>query len=386
MMTKKRLRVALLVNPVAGLGGATGLKGSDGDLARRALALGARSHAQERVRAALAEMGDVLEEVDWGCASGPMGAEHLLDLGVFPEVLHRSGTPTSADDTRATAAAATRWGADLLLFAGGDGTARDVLAGCAAQVAVLGIPAGVKMHSAVFAVTPRSAGAAARRFIRAGASARFTALREVMDRELTAEGEPAASQMLFGHLLTLQMPSLVQAAKATAAGGSGDAAVRAALPALAREMRSFGVALLGPGATLAALKETLGISPTLLGVDMLIDGDEVLRDAREDQIWERIQGRSVGLALGVIGGQGFLLGRGNQQLSARILREIPSDRLRVIASAEKLASLPGSTLLVDTGDDEMDARLCGYLPVITGPRRRTVCRVATGPSAFAEEC
>jgi predicted polyphosphate/ATP-dependent NAD kinase len=110
---------------------------------------------------------------------------------------------------------------------------------------------------------------------------------------------------------------------------------------------------------------------------LLADGVQI-RDAREDQIWEVAQGRRVGLALGVIGGQGFLLGRGNQQLSARILRLIPRDDFRIIASAEKLIALPGSRLLVDTGDDAVDRMLCGYLPVITGPRRRTVCPVVVG--------
>ncbi|MEE4110292.1 MAG: NAD(+)/NADH kinase [Halieaceae bacterium] len=376
-MAKKRLRVALVINPVAGLGGCMALKGSDGDLARRARDLGARPHAGRRVSAALAELRDGVGDIDWCCASGPMGEEALRRLGAAPRLLHRASSPTSAEDTRLAAAAAADSGVDLLLFAGGDGTARDVLAGAGDRVPVLGIPAGVKMHSAVFAVTPRSAGTAARRFLQAGAPARFTAPREVMDRELTAAGEPASAPTLYGYLTTLQMPSLVQAAKAVT-GGGGDGAVMAALPALAREMRTFDVALLGPGATLAALKRELGIEATLLGVDVLLADGVQIRDAREDQIWEVAQGRRVGLALGVIGGQGFLLGRGNQQLSARILRLIPRDDFRIIASAEKLIALPGSRLLVDTGDDAVDRMLCGYLPVITGPRRRTVCPVVVG--------
>lgn len=383
-MAKKRLRVVLVINPVAGLGGAMALKGSDGDLAQRARDLGARPHAVRRVRAALAELRDGAGDIDWCCASGSMGEDELRLLGATPTVVHRASSPTSAADTRLAAAAAADSGADLLLFAGGDGTARDVHAGAGDRVPVLGIPAGVKMHSAVFAVTPRSAGTAARRFLQAGAPARFTALREVMDRELTAGGEPAGAPTLYGYLTTLQMPSLVQAAKATT-GGAGDGAVMAALPALARELRAFDVALLGPGATLAALKRELGIEPTLLGVDVLLAGGGVIRDAREDQIWEQVQARTIGLALGVIGGQGFLLGRGNQQLSARILRLIPRDNFRVIASAEKLISLPGSQLLVDTGDDDLDSMLCGYLPVVTGPRRRTVCPVAVSGAAKAGE-
>jgi predicted polyphosphate/ATP-dependent NAD kinase len=293
--------------------------------------------------------------------------------------------PTTAQDTQRAAALAADEQVDLLLFAGGDGTARDILEAVGERVPVLGIPAGVKMHSAVFAVTPRTAGLAARRFLEAEAPARFCARREVMDRAFLADGQPAASPTLHGYLQTLQMPSLVQAAKSTV-GGGGDAALQAALPGIADEVRHASLALLGPGATLMALKRELGFEGTLLGVDIFSQGRCVVLDASEALVWEAIQSEGLGqqplLVLGVIGGQGFLLGRGNQQLSPRVLAQVPRTRIRILASAEKLTALPLSTLYVDTGDNVMDDALSGYLPVITGVRRSTLCRIAGSAEAL----
>jgi predicted polyphosphate/ATP-dependent NAD kinase len=380
-MTVNQLRIGLLVNPIAGIGGPVGLKGSDGDRAARARALGARPLVAKKVHTALDELARLTEPVIWYTAGGSMGEDilrrHLSASSAAEAVIvHQPAEPSSQLDTQQAAQRILALGVDLLLFAGGDGTARDVLAAVGERVPVLGIPAGVKMHSAVFAVTPRTAGAAAFRFLKAPASSRLCARREVMDREFLADGQPASSPILHGYLQTLEMPSLVQAAK-SATGGSSDGAVLAALGKLAAELRSFDVALLGPGATLKALKQELGFNGSLLGVDIFSRGRCIVRDAREDQIWEAVQGQNCCLALGVIGGQGFLLGRGNQQLSPRVLRAVSREHIRILASAEKLAALPASTLYVDSGDDAVDRMLAGYLPVITGPRRSTLCRVAS---------
>jgi predicted polyphosphate/ATP-dependent NAD kinase len=361
-----------------------GLKGSDGDRAARARALGALPAVAGKTRKALDELLRLKAPIRWYTAGAAMGADILAgsppeNAGIDIVVVHQPPEPSGPDDTRLAAQAMREHSVDLLLFAGGDGTARDILAAVGDQIPVLGIPAGVKMHSAVFAITPRTAGAAARRFLEVGAPARLCARREVMDREFLANGEPASSPVLHGYLHTLELPSFVQAAKA-ATGGSGDGAVRAALAGVAEEMRGFDIALLGPGATLWALKQELGFEGTLLGVDVFSGGRCIIRDAREDQIWSAIQGKRPGLALGIIGGQGFLLGRGNQQLSPRVLRAIPREQLRILASAEKLAALPGSRLYVDTGDDEVDAMLSGYHRVITGPRRSTLCPVLASAS------
>ncbi|MEO1078290.1 MAG: ATP-NAD kinase family protein [Pseudomonadota bacterium] len=367
-------RVALVINPVAGLGGTLALKGSDGELAERALAAGAIPGAPRRVSAALDELLRAGAPIDWFTVGGAMGADVLSERGLEHTLLHTPSSPSKATDTRAAVQAACAESVDLLLFVGGDGTARDVLAAADSSLVVLGIPAGVKMHSAAFALTPRSAGVAAREYLQSESATGLVEARAVMDRELDRDGNPKASPELFGYLSCLAMPSLVQAAKATGAAGD-EAALRGALGRVARELATFDLALLGPGATLAALKESMGVAPTLLGVDLYAGGRCLQRDAREDQIWDAIQDKRCCLALGVIGGQGFLLGRGNQQLSPRILRQVGRDNLRVLASREKLTALATPTLYVDTGDEDTDAMLAGYLPVITGPRQRLMFQV-----------
>lgn len=386
-MSERLMRVGLIINPIAGMGGSVGLKGSDGGLAARARELGAQPEAANRVAAALLELLRLGCPVAWYTAAGSMGEDALIAAGTPPAdvtVLHQAAAPTRYQDTQHVATRMLDTRLDLLLFAGGDGTARDILAVVDDRIPILGIPAGVKMHSAVFALTPRTAGNAARRFLEAGAPMRFCASGAVMDREFLANGEPASSPSLHGYLTTLKMPSLVQAAK-SASGGGGDGAVLAALPGLAAQLREFDVLLLGPGATLKALKQELGFDGSLLGVDVFARGRCLVRDAREDQIWALLQerdvgsasGHTIGLALGVIGGQGFLLGRGNQQLSARVLKAVPRENIRIVAAADKLAMLSASTLFVDTGDDAVDDELSGYLPVVTGVRRSTLCRIAT---------
>lgn len=372
-MPERPMRVGLVINPIAGMGGAVGLKGTDGDRARRARELGANPHAAQRARGALAELHSADADIVWHTAQGDMGEELLMAIGVSPAVVHPHSQPSDGEDTQTVVRTMGSADLDLLLFVGGDGTARDVLASAEESLPVLGIPAGVKMHSAVFGLTPRTAGNAARRFLEAGAPARFCEPGAVMDREFTASGEPASSPTLHGYLSTLQMPSLVQAAKSS--GVSSGAELTGALHKVRDDLHDFEVAILGPGATMYALKQALGFAGTLLGVDVYRDGLCSIRDAREDQIWEAMQGKKICLVVGVIGGQGFLFGRGNQQLSARVLREIPREHLRIVASAQKLAALPASALHVDTGDESVDSALSGYLPVITGLRRSTLCPI-----------
>jgi predicted polyphosphate/ATP-dependent NAD kinase len=368
-------RIGFIINPNAGLGGAVALKGSDGDRAERALAAGAEPRAAQRSGPVLDELLRSPVPLEWFTAGGAMGADLLASRGLSFTTLHEPAVPSTAADTQAAVARAAEEGVDLLLFVGGDGTARDVLAAIDERSVVLGVPAGVKMHSAVFAMSPRGAGRAACEYLQSGLAARFVEARAVMDRDFDAQGNPVSSPSLHGYLNCLAMPSLVQAAKASG-GATDNSAVLGALGRLGKELQDFDLAVLGPGATLAALKRELGFEGTLLGVDLFAGGECLLRDAREDQIWEALQGRRACLVLGVIGGQGFLLGRGNQQLSPRILNQLGRESLRVLASADKLAGLAGGRLYVDTGDEATDRMLAGYLPVITGPRQRIMFEVA----------
>lgn len=361
-------RIGLIVNPIAGMGGAVGLKGTDGERASRARELGALATAGQRCTRALTAIADVIEDAEWLTAAGSMGEDALVDAGVAPSIVYRPDKiETSADDTRTTALAMKTAGVDLILFAGGDGTATDIASAVDRHIPLLGIPAGVKMHSAVFAVSPRAAGEVVRATIEARDLTTLLEEVEIMDRP----GDEASPELL-GYVKTPVVPMLVAQGKAAAQIGSVEGACRRAL----RKIReTAGPVFLGPGTTMRRLKNELGIHATLLGVDAWRNGSSIGTDLAAKDILELLPDRvSKGdqqplLVVGVVGGQGFLFGRGNQQLSAEVLRRFDRGRILVVSSLEKLTALPERRLAIDTGDDELDAALSGYLPVIIGERQ-----------------
>ncbi|MFI6151218.1 ATP-NAD kinase family protein [Kitasatospora sp. NPDC051170] len=375
-----RPRVGLVVNPVAGLGGRVGLKGSDGaEAQRRARALGARPSASHRADLTVGHLCALAPEVEIVTVGGPMGVE-----GAGRVVHGPYGEPTSAADTRAAVRALIAAGAQLLLFCGGDGTARDVLdaLGPASAVPVLGIPAGVKMHSAVFAVHPRAAAEVAAAWAH-GTGVRLTAA-EVVDRDEEALRAGRVGARLYGHLTVPVLPSRVQQRKtgsstADPSSLTGIAAFTGIAAELADRAGPGALLALGPGTTTHAVAAALGAPDTsLTGVDVLhLDGDGTarlhLRDARADQLLALPH--TPWIALSPIGGQGFLLGRGNQQLSPELLRAAGPERLLVLATEAKLAALAGRPLLLDTGDPALDHSLSGHVRVITGRHASAVYRL-----------
>jgi predicted polyphosphate/ATP-dependent NAD kinase len=358
MRTGDCVRIGLIVNPFAGLGGPLGLKGSDAAAIRHTLDPTCVVYTAGRALAMLRRLD--LPALILLTAGGTMGADAASAAGFSPHVVYRPRSePTCAADTVAAANAICAEGADLLVFAGGDGTARDLLDARVGATPVLGVPAGVKMHSAVFATSPAAAAAA----IEGLASPPFaTAPAEVIDR-----AGPDQAPRLFGVLTGLATPRR-QAAKASPPG-TKDADLRAAATYLAGELREAPLAIVGPGATMALVKAAMPGTGTLLGVDAYADGTQVARDADAATLLALADDRPVRIALGVVGGQGFLLGRGNQQLSPALVRRATRDGLTVLAAVDKLAALPGGRLLVDSGDPELDTLLAGHLAVRTGVRR-----------------
>lgn len=372
-MNSNRKRVGLVVNPIAGMGGAVGLKGTDGLLVQEARRRGASPLAEKRALTALHALARTEQPLELLTCAGSMGADAAGAAGLQYRVVFRPKAPSSASDTRNAVLALLREQVDLLMFAGGDGTAREVMAVADSRTPVLGIPAGVKMHSAVFGVTAMTAGDAARAFLDSGCPEATLAPAEVMDREPGGNGEPVGSPVLYGYLPVPSMPVLMQAAKAV--GASDDAALGGALQRLADQVREGGLSILGPGATLMRLKTLLGANGTLLGVDVFDNGVCVACDVDERQLWSWVSEREARIVVGVVGGQGFLFGRGNQQISARVLARVGRENIDVVSSAAKLTSLPAGALRVDTGDRDVNAALAGYLPVLTGSARRLMCKV-----------
>lgn len=373
-----RPRLGVLVNPIAGIGGRVALKGTDG-AATLALALerGATPHAPERARRALASLAERSSGVSVLAAPGPMGTELARDAGF--EVASTGpfdGEPTTAADTRAAAGEMLLRGVDLLLFAGGDGTARDIYDAIGTKLPLVGIPAGVKMHSGVFAATPDAAGRAAEAYLRSGAD---TPLREVDIADVDEEAVRAdrVATRLHGSARVPDEPRLMLGAKAASPSSPG-AALQALCREIAHEMRPGCLYLLGPGTTTAAVLAALGLRGTLLGVDAVIDGRLVGADLDDGGLLALLENSlAAELIVGLIGGQGSLFGRGNRQLTPAVLRRLGRDRIRIVSASDKLLVLDPPTLRIDTGDDDLDRELAGYVRVNVAPGRTVVMNVST---------
>jgi predicted polyphosphate/ATP-dependent NAD kinase len=369
----KLARIGLIVNPVAGIGGRAALKGSDDRaLVEQARALGAEQVAPGRAVQALQTLAPAGREVELMAGAGEMGEDEARAAGFDASVVGVARAATTAEDTRAAATAMAEAGVDLLLFAGGDGTAVDVLRAIGERVPVVGIPAGVKMHSAVFGVNARSAGELALAVVRGRAREPVDA--EVMDVDEEALRAGFVSPRLYGYLRVPVEPSLVQAGKARSGAAERQAQDGIAAHIVERVLPGR-LCLIGPGTTTRAIMTRLGLTKTVLGVDAVRDGELVAADADERTLLALVEAEPARVIVTPVGGQGFVFGRGNQQLSAPVLRQVGPDGIVIVATDAKLAALGGRPLLVDTGDAEVDEMLSGYRRVIAGYEREVVYRI-----------
>ncbi len=368
-------KLGVIVNPIAGMGGAVGLKGTDGsELLERAKGLGAVPRSENRAQLALdavTRMSDELEILTYG---GSMGENSVLACGMRPTVVGSSTTSTSTtEDTRDAARTMAKVGVDLLLFAGGDGTARDIHDAVGTSVTSLGIPAGVKIQSAVFATNPTVAGQVASSYLSGGS--RRVKQAEVMDIDEDDYRRGVLSARLYGYLEIPDDSSRLQNRKAASA--PSEKSVHSAIAAdIFESMNDECYYIIGPGTTCMSLLERFSIEGTVLGVDIIRAGRLVGKDLGETKIIETIDDHDCRLILTPVGGQGFLLGRGNQQISPAVIGMVGKENISVIATTDKITSLGGRPLLVDTGDVMTDSYLSGYYRVTTGFRETTVYRVS----------
>jgi predicted polyphosphate/ATP-dependent NAD kinase len=355
-------RIGFLINPIAGMGGPVGLKGTDG-LAEKAIAMGARPRAMERARACLDHLSWEKDAIHFLTASGSMGESSLKECGLDYEVVYSPLPVTSSRDTIGTCQAFLDKGADLILFCGGDGTARDV-AGIAGSTPILGIPAGVKMHSGVFAASPQAAADLAMRFLKKELNLRETEIVDV-DEELYRAG--ILQTKLYALAKTPYLPVLVAERKRIYSSDQEDE-FKDQIALFASEfMRDGSAYIIGAGTTTSRIADILGLEKTLLGVDVVKDGRLMITDASEQDLLELLDRETrVMIIISPIGAQGFILGRGNQQLSAEVIRRVGINKLIIISTPHKLAEIP--YLLVDTGDEDLDESLAGKRQVVTGYR------------------
>jgi predicted polyphosphate/ATP-dependent NAD kinase len=360
------------------MGGAVGLKGTDGQT-HEAEARGAKPLAPERARTCLRLLSPQAHSLLFFTASGEMGERVLKECCLDCSVVYEAPLQSSAEDTKAACRAfleQDKRGVDLIIFCGGDGTARDVasVAGQAAgQVPVLGIPAGVKMHSGVFAISPEAAAELALGYIKGELKTRDTEVVDV-DEELYRTGE--LQTKLYCTARTPYRPVLVQERKRIYSS-TDEEEFKDQIALFAREfMRDGSAYILGAGTTTARIAELMGLEKTLLGVDVVQDEKLVIKDASERDLLNLLdllnkgldneKERSVKIIVSPIGAQGFILGRGSQQISAEVLRRVGPENLIIISTPHKLSEL--SHLLVYTGDPELDRALAGRMLVVTGYR------------------
>ncbi|RLM94613.1 N-acetylglucosamine-1-phosphate uridyltransferase [Halobellus sp. Atlit-38R] len=356
------MRLGFVVNPIAGMGGRVGLKGTDGKV-EEARRLGAEPRAPDRARRALVALreqgGDDVELLTWG---DEMGADVARAAGFEPEVLGSpADTETGADDTARAVAAFLDADVDLVLFVGGDGTAADVADAVeGTDTPILGVPAGVKVYSSVFAVSPEDAAHVVRTFER-------TERREVMDidEDEYREGEVHPELRAVPYVPVAEE---LQSSKQLG-GGNVEALVAGVADDIEASEKTF---VLGPGSTVGAIKEALGFQGSPLGVDVWRDGEVLALDATESEILAALDpdGENV-VVVSPIGGQGFVFGRGNPQLSPDVIRQCD---VEIVASRAKLDTI--GELRVDTDDPELDEELRGWTKVRVGRVERRMMRIA----------
>ncbi|ADT67997.1 ATP-NAD kinase family protein [Pseudoalteromonas sp. SM9913] len=359
-----QFKLGLIVNPVAGLGGSVALKGSDGeDTAAKAIALGAEPKSNSRAKAALEVLVPHQSNITIYTVNDEMGEQTAKALGFNTQVVYQSNSPTTSDDTEAAARLLQQQGVDLILFAGGDGTARNICHAVEDSVPVLGIPAGCKIHSGVYAITPKAAGRVVEMLVKGELVTLSDA--DVMDIDEVAFRQGTVKAKRYGEM---QVPSEVRYVQAVKNGGKEtDELVLADIAAyVVSEMDADILYVMGSGSTVGAVMEEMGLENTLLGVDLVEDQALVGQDLTAQQLLELTKERETKLVITLIGGQGHIFGRGNQQLSPALIKAIGRDNIIVVATKTKLQALNGRPLICDTGDSKLDDELSGYIRVTSG--------------------
>lgn len=386
MEKTETLKIGLIVNPIAGMGGRVGLKGTDGAALAAAVERGAVPRAESRAAECLREIVPHKEQFVLYTGIGRMGELAAREAGFEPLVIDSEASGagpvdgTSAEDTESIARKMLAEGVGLILFAGGDGTARDVYRSVGEDTLVLGIPAGVKIHSAVFASSPRQAGMIVSDFVANARARRTEKLAEVMDIDEEAYRNGVLKARLYGYLRIPYERARVQGLKSGTP--PTDAEAQSAIAESAAEIveqEPGTLFLIGAGTTTRALMKALGLDGTLLGVDAAMGGALIAADLGEKEILDLLEAHpGAKIVITPIGGQGVIFGRGNQQFSPEVIRKVGRDNIMLLASPAKLNALEGAPLLIDTGDAELDRQLEVYYKIVSGYRQFFVYKARQG--------
>ena len=372
---KPKFKLGVVVNPFAGIGGALALKGSDGaEIREKALAMGAEKKANEKMAKALSILEALSGQFTVVTASGDMGETICESLGIPYEVIYTAdAVQTEGEDSERAAKAMVDANVDLLLFAGGDGTARNICSVVGTQVPVLGVPAGCKIHSGVYCVSPSAAGQVVSQMIAGELVSEMDAEVRDIDENAFREGKVIAK-----HYGEMRVPAELTYVQAVKMGGKEDEAlVLDDIAAYVGEIiddEPDTYFVMGSGSTVGAVMDFLGLENTLLGVDVVKQGELIASDVTASELIALTHDKPTKVILTVIGGQGHLLGRGNQQLSPAFIRQIGKQNMLVVATKQKLQALNGKPLRLDSSDAMLDAELAGAFTVITGYKDKVLCQ------------
>jgi predicted polyphosphate/ATP-dependent NAD kinase len=360
-------KIGVIVNPVAGIGGRVGLKGSDGEeILAKALELGAKPECPNKAVVAINQLKEFTNEpLEIITYPHEMGENEVKASGFDPIVIGKTEKgKTIPDDTIRAAKDMYDIGVDLILFAGGDGTARNVLDAVGEKIAVLGIPGGCKIHSAVYAINPKTAGKLVVEFLEG--KVRDLKESEVMDIDEDAFRKGVLKAKLYGYMKVPNEKRMVQNLK-SGRGYGEEAALDLVARYIAFNLEKDVLYIMGPGSTIRGVMNKLKLKNTLLGVDLVYNNEVIANDINESKILEYLDKYEKSkIVITVIGGQGYLFGRGNQQLSPKVIRKVGKENISVIATKNKMYSLFGQPLLLDTGDEALNEDLSGYTKVIVG--------------------
>jgi len=363
--------IGLIVNPVAGMGGSVGLKGTDGKMMyEKALELGAEPVTPQKTKELLSHIKHK-DRIKLLVAPGVMGEKYVVGFNFPIEVIGEMDEDTSAVDTKRIARQMIERGAELLVFVGGDGTARDIYDAIRSRLPVVAVPAGVKIFSSVFAVSTRAAAEMVDAFVE-GAD---LIEEEVLDIDEKAFREDRLASQLYGYLVVPEARGFLQPGKAASSMAQSSRLSKKEIAAyIVEEMDPKTLYLLGPGTTVRAITDEMGLSKTLLGVDAVYAGQMVEMDLNERgilRLFELYAKRKI--IVTPIGGNGFIFGRGSKQFTPQVIKQVGRENILVVGTLDKLKQL--DCLRVDTGEFELDEMLRGDLSVWVGYGEAFVLKV-----------
>jgi len=366
------MKLGFIVNPIAGMGGAVGLKGTDGDAYIEALRRGAKPVAPERAHRFVKTLDIYVKGKDLLILASPgiMGEDYVINTNLNYKVLKiEISKPTTANDTRKCVRRLCELGIDLVVFVGGDGTARDIVSALTDPIPILGVPSGVKMYSAVFAPSPEAAAYIVAKFIEGDVEIIDA---EVLDIDEEAFRRDILSVKLHNIAKTISIAHFFIGSKIVIPATEDEKLAIA--KTLAEEWKNDTLYIVGPGSTTKTIAQLLNLPKTLLGVDVYLGTKVIALDVDERKLLEIIpKYPKRKLVISPIGGQGFVFGRGNQQISPKVLRYINREDILIVVLPSKLRMT--KTFWIDTGDLEIDRRLEGFYKAITGYREYTMIRL-----------